>query len=108
MTAALVPDTAPAPDKTPAHTLRQPVRTAAPACAVFGWSYWADSPHPGCVWAVTPEQTYRLVKIRVRGEVCEAAIAGQTTDRGLLLYTPKSLEWHRFERLPRGITSAVL
>ena len=29
----------------PTNTLRQDVRTKSAACAVFGWSYWADAPY---------------------------------------------------------------
>lgn len=92
----------------PRNTLGQDVRTKSAACAVFGWSYWADSPHPGCVWASTPEQTFRLVYVQASGGKMRCAIGGQTTDKGILLYSFKSLEWHDFERLPRFITSAEL
>lgn len=97
-----------ATDEKPRNTLGQDVRTKSAACAVFGWSYWADSPHPGCVWATTPEQTFRLVKVQSTGGKMRSAIAGQTTDKGILVYSISSLEWHDFERLPRFITSAEL
>jgi hypothetical protein len=38
------------------------------ACEALGWSYWADHPKPGFVWAADYAQRFHQVKVNVQRE----------------------------------------